>query len=62
MPAMKEAIEQIFPLTGDFSFEALQKLPVMRELYEIDMEMFEKENTRNVSGMHQIVLRLLFAV
>ena len=65
MPAMKELVERVFPLTGDINLKALQKSSILRELSEIDVETFEKENTRNVSGMHQMrqmFLRFLFTM
>ena len=49
MPAMKKAIEEIFPVSRDFDLKALQTSSVMSNLSEIDVEMFEKDNTRNVS-------------
>ena len=51
---MKELVELVFPLTGDVNLKALQNSPILRELSEIDVETFEKENTRNVSGMRQM--------
>ena len=62
MPAMKELVERVFPLTGDINLKALQKSSILRELSEINVETFEKENTRNVSGMRQMFLRFLFTM
>ena len=62
MPAMKELVERVFPLTGDINLKALQKSSILGELSEIDVETFEKENTRNVSGMRQMFLRFLFTM
>ena len=49
MPAMKKTIEEIFPISGDFNLNTLQTSSVMSNLSEIDLEMFEKDNTRHVS-------------
>ena len=59
---MKELVERVFPLTGDINLKALQKSSILRELSEINVETFEKENTRNVSGMRQMFLRFLFTM